>query len=131
VTQTATALAKTPGQTVTGSGTGTGVGYLGVVLGPLDNNVRTQINYHDAGGIVIGEVQPGQAADQAGLEPGDVIQTINGKPVNLVTDVTNTVKATKPGQTVTLRVWAQGVKKNVLVKVGEQPAEVYLQQQNP
>jgi len=131
VTQTATALAKTPGQTVNGSGTGTGVGYLGVVLGPLDNNVRTQINYHDAGGIVIGEVQPGQAADQAGLEPGDVIQTINGKPVNLVTDVTNTVKATKPGQTVTLRVWAQGVKKNVLVKVGEQPAEVYLQQQNP
>ena len=45
----------------------------------------------------IGQVQSGQAADQAGLEPGDVIQAINGKPVTQIADVTNTVKATKPG----------------------------------
>jgi S1-C subfamily serine protease len=131
VRETAVALAKAQGQTVNATGTGTGVGYLGVQLGPIDNNVRTQINYKDQGGVVIGQVQSGQAADQAGLEPGDVIQSINGKPVNQITDVTNTVKATKPGQNVTLRVWAQGVKKNVQVKVGEQPAEVYLQQQQP
>jgi len=131
VTQTAVALAKAPGQTVNASGTGTGVGYLGVVLGPIDNNVRTQINYRDQGGVVVGQVQTGQAADQAGLEPGDVIQAINGKPVNQITDVTNTVKATKPGSSVTLRIWSQGVKKNVNVKVGEQPADVYLNQQQP
>jgi S1-C subfamily serine protease len=131
VTQTAVALAKAPGQTVNGSGTGTGVGYLGVILQPIDNNTRTQINYKDQGGVVVAQVQSGQAADQAGLEPGDVIQSINGKPVNQPADVTNTVKATKPGQEVTLRVWAQGVKKNVQVKVGEQPADVYLQQQQP
>ncbi len=129
VTQTAVALAKAPGQTVNANGTGTGVGYLGVVLGPIDNNVRTQISYHDQGGIVVAQVQSGQAADQAGLEPGDVIQTINGKPVNQVSDLTNAIKATKPGQTVTLRVWSQGVKKNVPVKVGEQPADLYLNQQ--
>jgi S1-C subfamily serine protease len=131
VRETAVALAKSQGQTVNATGTGTGVGYLGVQLGPIDNNVRTQINYKDQGGVVIGQVQSGQAADQAGLEPGDVIQAINGKPVTQITDVTNTVKATKPGQNVTLRVWAQGVKKNIQVKVGEQPAEVYLQQQQP
>jgi serine protease Do len=133
VTQTAVALAKAPGQTVNASGTGTGVGYLGVVLQPIDNNTRTQINYRDQGGVVVAQVQTGQAADAAGLEPGDVIQTINGKPVNQVTDVTNTVKATKPGTNVSLRVWSQGIKKNVNVKVGEQPADLYLnqQQQNP
>ena len=131
VTQTAMALAKAPGQTVNASGTGTGVGYLGVQLGPIDNNVRTQINYKDQGGVVIGQVQSGQAADQAGLEPGDVIQSINGKQVSQISDVTNTVKATKPGQTVSLRVWSQGVKKNVAVKVGEQPADVYLNQRQP
>jgi S1-C subfamily serine protease len=129
VAQTAVALAKTPGQTVNAAGTGTGVGFLGVTLGPIDNNVRTQINYNDQGGVVIGQVVSGQAADQAGLEPGDVIQAINGKPVNQPSDVTNTVKATKPGSTVTMRVWAQGVKKNVQVKVGEQPADLYYQQQ--
>jgi S1-C subfamily serine protease len=131
VTQTAVALAKTPGQTVNQNSTGTGVGYLGVLLQPIDNNTRTQINYRDQGGVVVARVDSGQAADQAGLEPGDVIQTINGKAVNQPADVTNVIKATKPGQEVSLRVWAQGVKKNVQVKVGEQPAEVYLQQQQP
>src|SRR5947209_12427620 len=116
VTQTAVALAKAPGQTVNASGTGTGVGYLGVVLGPIDNNVRTQINYRDQGGVVVGQVQTGQAADQAGLEPGDVIQAINGKPVNQITDVTNTVKATKPCSSLTLRLGSQGLKKNANVQ---------------
>jgi serine protease Do len=131
ITQTAVALAKLPGQTVNANGTGTGVGFLGVGLQPIDNNARTQIGYHDQGGVVISQVVSGQPADQAGLEPGDVIQAINGKPVNQPADVTNTIKATKPGQTVALRVWSQGVKKNVQVKVGEQPADLYLQQQQP
>ncbi len=100
-----------------------------MLLQPIDNNVRTQISYHDQGGVVVQQVQSGQAADQAGLEPGDVIQAINGKPVNQASDLTNAIKATKPGQTITLRVWSQGVKKNVAVKVGEQPADLYLQQQ--
>jgi hypothetical protein len=43
--------------------------------------------------------------------------------------LTNVIKATKPGQMVTLRVWSQGVKKNVQLKVGEQPAELYIQNQ--
>ena len=129
VTETAVALAKTPGQTVNASGTGTGVGYLGILLGPIDSNTRTRINYREQGGVVVAQVQSGQAADQAGLEPDDVIETINGKAVSQPSDVTNTVKATKPGQSLTLRVWSQGVKKNVQVKVGEQPADLYLDQQ--
>jgi S1-C subfamily serine protease len=133
VTQTALALVKLPGQTVNANGTGTGVGYLGILMQPIDNNARTQIGYHDQGGIVVTQVVSGQAADQAGLEPGDVIQAVNGKPVNQTTDVSSVIKATKPGQMVTLRVWSQGVKKNVQVKVGEQPASLYEQnqEQNP
>ncbi|MBV8298879.1 MAG: trypsin-like peptidase domain-containing protein [Candidatus Eremiobacteraeota bacterium] len=131
ITQTAVALAKSPGQTVNANGTGTGVGYLGVLMRPIDNSIRTQTGYHDQGGAVVQQVQSGQAADQAGIEPGDVIQTINGKPVNQPADVTNVIKGTKPGQVVSMRVWSQGVKKNVQVKVGEQPADLYLQQQQP
>jgi S1-C subfamily serine protease len=128
VQQTALALAKSPGQTVNANTTGTGVGYLGVLLDQIDNNIRTQISYNDQGGVVIQRVYPGPA-DTAGLEPGDVIQAINGKPVNQPADLTNVIKATKPGQMVTLRVWSQGVKKNVQLKVGEQPAELYIQNQ--
>jgi serine protease Do len=133
VTQTAAQLAKIPGQIVNASSTGTGVGYLGIVMHEIDNDVRTQTGYHDQGGVVISQVQGEQAADKAGLEPGDVIQSLDGKPVNKIEDVSNVVKTLKPGTTVTLRVWSAGVKKNVEVKLGEQPAALYEQQrqQNP
>jgi S1-C subfamily serine protease len=37
----------------------------------------------------------------------------------------------KPGTKVTLRVWSNGVKKNVEVTLAEQPVSQYLQQQQP
>ncbi len=133
VTQTAAQLVKLPGQTVNASTTGTGIGFLGVSMLPINNNVRTQTGYNDQGGVAIAQVVSGQAADQAGLEPGDIIQTINGKPINQTSDVSNIITKLKPGTNVTLRIWSQGVKKNVEVKLGEQPAALYEQnqQQNP
>ena len=76
----------------------------------------------------------GLAGRQAGLEPGDVIQTIDGKPVNTAQDFVSTIGAMKPGTKITLRVWSQGVKKNVSATLAEQPVQQYLQnqqQQNP
>lgn len=134
VSETAVALAKTPGQTVNATGTGTGKGFLGVQAVDITNNVRTQLGgYHDQGGVAVGQVSDGTPAYKAGLEPGDVIQTINGKPVNSAKDLVSTISGLKPGSSVTLRVWSQGVKKNVQLALGEQPVQTYLnnQQQQP
>jgi S1-C subfamily serine protease len=134
VTQTAAQLVKTPGQTVNANGTGTGKGFLGVIPVDITNNVRTQLGgYHDQGGVAVQQVNDGTPAAQAGLEPGDVIQTINGKPVNSASELVSTVSGMKPGAQVTLRVWSQGIKKNVQATLGEQPVQTYLQnqQQNP
>lgn len=127
VSETAAQLAKAPGKTIGANSTGTGMGYLGVLLQAVNDTVRAQIGYKDQGGVVIAQVQSGGPADQAGFEPGDVIQAINGKRVNQPSDVTKIIEQMKPGTTVTLRVWSGGVKKNVEVKLGEEPAELYLQ----
>ena len=50
VRTTAAALEKSEGKTIDANGTGTGVGYFGVALGSLDNNVRAQINYPTSAG---------------------------------------------------------------------------------
>jgi serine protease Do len=130
VTQTAVALAQNPGKTINANSTGTGKAFLGVQVQTIDNNIRTQLGgYHDPGGVAIAAVPDGTPAAGAGLEPGDVIQTINGKPVDTSTAFVSTIGAMKPGDKVTLRVWQHGVKRNLQVALGEQPAEVYLQQQ--
>ncbi|MEO7039222.1 MAG: trypsin-like peptidase domain-containing protein [Candidatus Elarobacter sp.] len=130
VQQTAIALAKNPGKTIDANGTGTGKAFLGVGVVDINNNVRTQLGgYHDEGGVAVGNVVDGTPAAQAGIEPGDVIQTVNGKPVNSASEFVSAIGALKPGAQVTLRLWAQGVKKNVSATLSEQPVETYLQNQ--
>jgi S1-C subfamily serine protease len=132
VIQTAAILVKSPGKTIDQNGTGTGKAFLGVQPVDITNNVRTQLGgYHDQGGVAIGNVVSGTPADQAGIEPGDVIQAINGKAVDSAQAFVSTISTMKPGTKVTLRVWSNGVKKNVEVTLAEQPVSQYLQQQQP
>ncbi len=131
VRDTAVELEKNQGKTINANGTGTGIGYLGVALGNLDANTRAQINFPstDGTGAVVIQIPPNGPAAKSDLAPGDVIQKINDKDVTGRDDVINAVKALKPGTSVKLQVWSAGTKKLVIITLGEQPADVYLQQQ--
>ena len=132
VEATVALLANDQGKTINASSTGTGVAYLGVGLSPLSSSLRTQISYpaSDGSGVVIGQIPPNGPASKADLSPGDVIQKIDGKTVSDPKDVIAEVKSRKPGQTASLQVWSNGTKKLVFVKLGEQPADVYIEQQS-
>jgi serine protease Do len=114
-------LEKNPGQTLEANSTGTGVPYIGVALQALDENVRAQINYQGKTGVVVSGVYQGTPADQAGLQAGDVITSIDGKAVNSPDELTRVIRALKPGQTVAMQVFSAGLKKLVSVKIGEAP----------
>jgi S1-C subfamily serine protease len=103
-----------------GSGTTANVGFLGVQLEAVDANVRSQLSYKGQGAAIVAVVS-GSPADQAGLEPGDVIQSINGKDVTSPADVTAAMQKLKPGQTASLHVWDNGTRQLVEVKVGSAP----------
>jgi S1-C subfamily serine protease len=64
-------------------------------------------------------VYPNTPADQAGLQPGDVIQKINGVDVKSAADVSSTVSKLKPGTQVALQVWSSGVRKMVSLTLGD------------
>jgi len=48
-------------------------------------------------GVLIADVIPGSPAQAAGLEPGDMITALNGKPVSSVSDVSDTVNGLHVG----------------------------------
>jgi serine protease Do len=129
VIQAAVALAKAPGQVVNANSTGTGKAFLGVSPDTIDNNIRTQIGYRGEGGVVVAAVPDNTPAANAGIEAGDVIQAIDGKPTNDPQTFVSTIAAHKPGEKVTLRIWQRGVQRSLQVTLAEQPADLYLRQQ--
>jgi serine protease Do len=54
------------------------------------------------------QVVPGAPADKVGIQPGDVVLTVNGKPVEGAVELRRTLAALKPGSSVILQVNRRG-----------------------
>ena len=52
---------------------------------------------------------------------GDVITTIDGRPVDDPDDLSTAVALLDPGATVTVEAWRDGERRDVRVKLGERP----------
>ena len=124
VQQIALALSKSKGITQ-----GTHEGYIGVGLQALNSGARSQLGYTGPTGVVVAQVVTGSPADQAGLEPGDVIISANGKDVTTPDDLTKIIKGVPVGGSVNLNVWSAGTKKLISVKTSERPANLHTPQQ--
>ncbi len=79
----------------------TGPVRLGVQVADPDQNTRSQFSIPDGtkGALIVG-VQPGTVAQAAHLQPGDLVQSFNGKPISSAADLTNAIKALKWGDKV-------------------------------
>jgi S1-C subfamily serine protease len=117
VRQQVASLEKNPG-----THQGTNVGFIGAGLVTVTPDLGVQLNYQGKG-VAIRSVMPGSPAANAGLEPGDVIQRINGNDVTTNDEVVKAIRNTKVGGYVNLGVWSAGLKKMVNVKVEERPAD--------
>jgi serine protease Do len=70
---------------------------LGIELAPLSPEIAAELKTHNLQGVVIAEVATNSAADRAGLEPGDIIRTINNRKFSNVTEFIRMVKAYEHG----------------------------------
>lgn len=102
---------------------GTGTAFAGVQLVPLTSGLKNQIGYNGQGGVAVYQVVPGTPADKAGLQPGDIILSADGKSYSDAGALQKYIASKKPGDTLRLNVWSQGVKKFVAVTLEERPAE--------
>jgi Do/DeqQ family serine protease len=60
------------------------------------------------GGAIVGDVDRGSAAFNAGVQPGDVIVEVNRQPVSNVSQITRALQNAAPGTPVFLVVWRDG-----------------------
>jgi serine protease Do len=106
-----------------GAHQGTDMGFLGILPADLTVGVKNQIGYQGQDGIAVAQVSSGSPADQAGIQPGDVIVQVDGKTYNDAKNFRDYIGSKKPGDSIRLNVWSQGMKKFVAIKLGERPAE--------
>jgi serine protease Do len=84
-------------------------GKIGLAVADLNGQARQQFNVpENVHGVVVQQVRPGSAADDAGLQPGDVIMEVNRKPAQSSSDFVNDVHNVPAGQDVLLLVWSHG-----------------------
>jgi len=67
-------------------------GHVGLELAPLTSARRQELGL-DTGGVVVANVTPGSPADQSGLQSGDIILGIGGRPVSSPEDASSRIHA--------------------------------------
>jgi serine protease Do len=102
------AMGKRDGETEFGNAT-QGKPRWGLGLQELTPDIREQLRIpSDLGGAVVGNVQPGSPADNAGLQRGDVIVEVNRRSVKSDADAIDQLKSIPQGQDALVLVWSNG-----------------------
>lgn len=83
-------------------------GYLGVNIQPVSAKLANQFDIAPRQGVIVSEVLTGSPAEDAGLQPGDVIVSLGGKPVNTPSRLQLAVEQTSLGSRESLKVIREG-----------------------
>jgi serine protease Do len=106
-------------------------GRIGVQAQELTVELATSFGLKEPNGALISNVEKGGPAAKAGIMPGDVILSFNGKTLENSTDLARVVAGTKPGTTAPVELWRKGASKTVQVLVAELPQEKVATQSEP
>jgi serine protease Do len=98
-------------------------GKLGVTVGSLTSQIAEQFGYKNTQGALVQDVERGQAADRAGIKPGDIITEYQGQRITDSANLRNLIAETAPGATVRIKVWRDGAERELTATLGEMTPE--------
>jgi serine protease Do len=99
-------------------------GFMGVSVGDLTPDLMAAFGFPSGTkGALVQNVVPRGPAAKAGVEAGDLIVALNGKPVDSAGAVTRGVALVPPGQKVEVTVLRKGQKKDLAFNVAQRPED--------
>lgn len=98
-------------------------GYIGVEAQELTKATANALHVPNASGALLAAIEPDGPAQKAGLQPGDVIQEVNGKKVADPRELAVDIAAIKPGDEAHLTVFHDGKDEQVSMHVAQMPSE--------
>ncbi|HYG81960.1 MAG TPA: DegQ family serine endoprotease [Pyrinomonadaceae bacterium] len=94
-------------------------GQLGIVVQKVTPEMAQSLGMSAPRGLIVSQVQPGSAAERAGIRRGDLIVSLNGTPAADPNTFRNTVAGITPGTQVTLSTMRGGTEQQVHAVLGE------------
>jgi putative serine protease PepD len=127
---------QTNNTTATGEGSSSGVGFAvpsntvqrigNAIIGGKSVKhayLGVSLSSSSGGGALVQTVNAGAPAAAAGLQTGDLVTAIDGKPVTNTDQFIATIDTYHPGDTVTLTFKRGGSTMNLKIKLGTRPAQ--------
>jgi serine protease Do len=94
-------------------------GYIGVEAQQISPAMSHALHLSQDKGALIAGVQPDSPASRAGLQPGDVIEAVNGQKISDPRELAVQIAEVKPGDQAKLDVLHNGQNENINVTVGQ------------
>jgi len=94
-------------------------GKLGVYVRDLQPEIAKQFGYTGTNGAFVDDVEKGDPADLAGVQPGDIITEFQGQRIKDSTQLRNMASQTVPGTQVKFKVWRDSAERELTAKLTE------------
>jgi len=99
-------------------------GWIGVQIQPVTADIADSLGMKDAHGALVAEPQQNSPAAKAGVKSGDVIVSLDGRPVPDARTLARRISAMAPGTAVKIGVFRNGKEEQLSMTLGELPKEV-------
>lgn len=96
-------------------------GWIGIEAQDITPELAESFRLKTAQGALIAGVLRGSPADKAGLRPGDILLTIEGKPISDTGTMLNLIAALAPSQKATLKIARAETTMDIIVIIGKRP----------
>ena len=99
-------------------------GQLGIHIQDVTPSIAEALNLDVATGALVSQVVPGSAAEEAGIQAGDVILAIDGRPVEDSTGLRNMIGLMRLGTTMEITYIRDGEKRTMRAKTGRSSSQI-------
>ena len=94
-------------------------GKLGVMITDLTQDLTSQFGFKGTQGALVQDIEPGQPAERAGVQAGDIFTEFQGQRVEDSSRLRNLVAQAPPGSTVRFKVWREGAERELTATLSE------------
>ncbi len=98
-------------------------GWLGVMIQNLEPDLARALDVQASAGVLVTGVQKGSPAERGGLQRGDLVLSVNDRPVTSPGELRNAIAAAGANRTVKLDIERQKKRMSLSVPLGTMPDE--------